>query len=252
LTSEDQTVGIECYVNEPITPALIVSNLPNSKEIESTEIDIENATDSTDNFLEIQPALNFELDLVSGNSTTTNAIYSQPYDLKVTVDSSTNRHFRVHSCFATSKTRSVELISSNGCSLDKSLIENFVYSDKSAAAHIPRMFYFADDSNFVKFECALLLCVGNEECKPNCVLKIDEPIGEDAELVSKLLHSNDDEIASSGSLPPIRKNVASTLIHVSIDHENLPTTPIPPTECKLSFFKTKTSFFSRKNDGYIS
>lgn len=250
MTIQDQTVEIECNVSDS-TPTLIVSNLPKSSE--EIEVGAENETDS---LLEIQPALNFELDLISGNSTRKNAIFGHPYDLKVSVDSSTNKHFRVHSCFASSKTRSVELISSNGCSLDKSLIENFVYEKKSASAHIPQMFHFAEDSNTVKFECALLLCAENEECKSNCNLKIDNAIDEDAELVSKLLHSNDDDIASSGNMPrPARKNMASTLIYVSIDNENLQTTSIPPTECELFIlFFSIISLFSdvRTTDNLIN
>lgn len=120
--------------------------------------------------------------------------------------------------------------------MDKHIIEDFVYSEKSAVARIPSMFYFAEDSKTVNFECSLKLCVLNEECKPNCVLKLDDPIGEDPELVSKILRSSlsdNDEISSSGHLPTpqTRKNIASTLIHV-VERREIPTTTIPPSECE--------------------
>ena len=100
-------------------------------------------------------------------------------------------------------------------------------------AKIPAMFHFAETKS-LSFECALKLCLENEDCKPNCVLKIDDPAGEDPELVSKLLRSNtlDDDLASSGLAPSSgRKNVASTLIHVVGELEP-PTTPLSQTQCK--------------------
>lgn len=122
--------------------------------------------------------------------------------------------------------------------MDKSLIENFVYQEKSASAKIPSMFRFIDSSKSVVFHCKVWLCDENEECKPNCVLKLDDPVGEDPEVVSKLLRSTDSEeiTGASGSAPiPNQKNVASSLVHV-LDQREVPTTMIPPTECELIFF----------------
>jgi hypothetical protein len=129
------------------------------------------------------------------------------------------------------------LISPNGCSLDKNIIENFVYGKESAEAKISSLFRLPD-SQTVTFDCALKLCAEHDECKPNCVLKLDNPVGEDPELVSKLLRSslpdNEDVGGASGHMPisfSSRKQVASTEVHV-VERRETPAPTIVPTECK--------------------
>lgn len=97
------------------------------------------------------------------------------------------------------------------------------------------MFRFPD-ANAVSFECSLKLCAENEKCKPNCALKIDDPLGEEPELVSKLLRSlPDEDFNSSGHWPTAflseQQHKASTLIHV-VERRELVPPAVVPTECK--------------------
>jgi hypothetical protein len=121
--------------------------------------------------------------------------------------------------------------------LDKSLVEDFVYGKETAEAKINTMFRFGDGSQTVTFDCALKLCAENDECKPNCILKLDTP--EDPELVSKLLRSSlpdGEEVGGGSGHMPIsllpRKQVASTEVHV-VERRDTPAPKIIPTECKF-------------------
>lgn len=108
MLEQDQVVDIECQSSGSPTTTPIVSNLPRSEEVDA-DLGIENITDSAENLLEIQPTVNFDLELMAANSTTKIANYGHSYNLKVSIDGEIDRRFRVHSCFAKSNKHIIEV-----------------------------------------------------------------------------------------------------------------------------------------------
>ncbi|CAD5220380.1 unnamed protein product [Bursaphelenchus okinawaensis] len=149
--------------------------------------------------------------------------FGKPYNL--VVSTSKAHHFRVHSCVAQSEGTSVELIASNGCTLDRKLTQDFVYSENEAEARIHRMFRFPDSSEVV-FKCSFVECSDRQSCKPNCEMKLDDPMNEDPELVSKILRANSPDSSDVQLTWPKATSQAKTRVRV-LERRELITDPTP-------------------------
>ncbi|CAD5226896.1 unnamed protein product [Bursaphelenchus xylophilus] len=152
----------------------------------------------------------------------TNSLYPEfgkPYDLLISA--SKPHHFRVHSCVAQSDGTSVELIASNGCTLDRKLTQDFIYSEAGARARIEKMFRFPDSSEVI-FKCSFVECSEHKNCKPNCEMRLDDPMNEDPELVSKILRANSPDSPDIQLTWPKASSQAKTRVRVLERRELIP------------------------------
>ncbi|KAI6207142.1 hypothetical protein M3Y94_00996100 [Aphelenchoides besseyi] len=237
ILDQDQYVNIECQISTLI--ATTFTPLTSDEDTLENDVAAENNTDSGEwlpTHRSVTKPVAFDVELIpAGQDCAVQIVsYGDAYDLRILLREPTQRRFRVHSCVIRSETASVPLIGSNGCSQDKNLIGDFLYEKDSAKARIPTMFRFPD-SNSIHFDCSLSLCPSNEECKPNCGVKLDDPLAEDPELVSKLLRSSlpdAEDLSASGNAPSIgarrSATTSSTLVHV-IDHHEKPTETANPS-----------------------
>ena len=105
--------------------------------------------------------------------------YGQSYNMKISFKSEHDKtkysdRFRATHCVAQADDIAVELINAHGCSIDKKLINDFLYKNGSAIAKIPSMFRFPN-SKTMKLECKLSICQDFQVCrvhiKPIFILK---------------------------------------------------------------------------------
>uniref|UniRef100_A0A0M3IRK6 ZP domain-containing protein n=1 Tax=Ascaris lumbricoides TaxID=6252 RepID=A0A0M3IRK6_ASCLU len=143
--------------------------------------------------------LSFELNITGADGVFSEVIYGEPYFLRVRmkddeVASSPRPRFRVTVCQASgADNATVELTDSNGCSMDRNLISDFLYENGRAIAKIVSMFRFPNTDK-IHFKCDLTICSDESDCATSCARQSDAsfkdgPFG-DAKVVTQLLSDN--------------------------------------------------------------
>uniref|UniRef100_A0A914D0V6 ZP domain-containing protein n=1 Tax=Acrobeloides nanus TaxID=290746 RepID=A0A914D0V6_9BILA len=258
ILEQDRLFNVTCdRVNDGTVSGAIGSGL-NGFAGDQRLLDATNGTVEISSSLD--PEVDFDLSLFPVNSNEVEVFnntigpsnehdvsYGKSYDLKISIKNPDDaivygKLFRAHSCFATGVDVSVELVNSHGCTIDKHLLSDFVYEKGTAKARIPSMFNFPE-SKTMKLECSVAICREEFECKPNCDLKLDDPLeGEDAELLAVLKGtpgsvveevSGEEPIRISGIKIGVAQAKASTKVHV-LDRRELPKPEASPDTSNFS------------------